>query len=98
VFSEAARKLRIQKSLHGIRKIAAQRCAEAGATVHELNAIFGWTGMKMALRYTEAADRKRLAATGMAKLQQAEQNSNSIPSPSGANAPHPDFSIKKSNC
>lgn len=97
VFSEAARKLGIQKSLHGIRKIAAQRCAEAGATVHELNSIFGWTGIKMALRYTEAADRKRLAAAGMAKLQAAEQNSTSIPSPSGANAPHPDFSIKKSN-
>ena len=97
VFSEAARKLGIQKSLHGIRKIAAQRCAEAGATVHELNSIFGWTGIKMALRYTEAADRKRLAAAGVAKLQAAEQNSTSIPSPSGANAPHPDFSIKKSN-
>jgi integrase len=98
VFSDTARKLGIKKSLHGIRKIAAQRCAEAGATVHELNSIFGWTGTKMALRYTEAADRKRLAATGMAKLQAAEQNSNSIPSPSGANAPHPDFSIKKSTC
>ena len=98
VFSDTARKLGIKKSLHGIRKIAAQRCAEAGATVHELNAIFGWTGTKMALRYTEAADRKRLAATGMAKLKAAEQTGNSIPSPTGANAPHPDFSIKKSNC
>jgi integrase len=98
VFSDTARKLGIKKSLHGIRKIAAQRCAEAGATVHELNAIFGWTGTKMALRYTEAADRKRLAATGMAKLNAAEQTGNSIPSPTGANAPHPDFSIKKSNC
>jgi hypothetical protein len=39
-----------------------------GATVHELNAIFGWTGTKMALRYTEAMDRKRLAAAGMARL------------------------------
>jgi len=29
VFSESARKLGIRKSLHGIRKIAAQRCAEA---------------------------------------------------------------------
>ena len=68
VFADTARKLGIKKSLHGIRKIAAQRCAEAGATVHELNAIFGWTGTKMALRYTEAADRKRLAPAGMARL------------------------------
>jgi hypothetical protein len=36
--------------------------------VHELNAIFGWTGTKMAPRHTEAADRKRLAAAGMARL------------------------------
>jgi hypothetical protein len=68
VFSDTARKQGIKKSLHGIRKIAALRCAEAGATVHELNSIFGWTGTKMALRYTEAADRKRLAASGMARL------------------------------
>jgi hypothetical protein len=68
VLSDSARKLGIRKSLHGIRKIAAQRCAEAGASVNELNAIFGWSGTKMALRYAEAADRKRLAATGMAKL------------------------------
>lgn len=38
-----------------------------GATVHELNAVFGWTGSKMALHYVALADRVRLAAGGAAK-------------------------------
>ena len=54
------------KSAHGCRKIAATRAAEAGATVAQLNAIFGWRGTAMASLYTEAADRKRLALDAMA--------------------------------
>lgn len=61
MFSEAARQAGIKKSAHGVRKIAATRCAEAGATVHQLNAIFGWSGTTMAMLYTQAAGRKRLA-------------------------------------
>jgi hypothetical protein len=38
-----------------VRKIAATRCAENGATVPQMNAIFGWTGERMALHYIEAA-------------------------------------------
>ena len=36
------------RSAHSCRKIAATRAAEAGATVAELNAIFGWRGTAMA--------------------------------------------------
>lgn len=57
------------KSAHGCRKIGATRAAENGATVPELNAIFGWTGTAMASLYTQAAERKRLAARAMAKLE-----------------------------
>jgi integrase len=57
------------RSAHGCRKIAATRAAEAGATVAELNAIFGWKGTSMASLYTEAADRKRLALAAMVKVQ-----------------------------
>src|SRR3990167_6910247 len=32
------------KSAHGLRKLGATRAAEAGATVSELEALFGWTG------------------------------------------------------
>ena len=33
-----------------------------------MNAIFGWTGARMALHYIEAADRRPLAAEAMDKL------------------------------
>jgi hypothetical protein len=56
------------RSAHGCRKIAATRAAEAGATVAQRNAIFGWRGTAMASLYTEAADRKRLAMEAMHKL------------------------------
>ena len=48
-------------SAHGLRKAGAARAAENGATTHELMAIFGWQTVKEAERYTQAAQRKRLA-------------------------------------
>jgi integrase len=59
----------LNKSAHGLRKAAATRAAESGATVHELMAIFGWVDIKEAEIYTRAADRKRLAAKAMNKLE-----------------------------
>lgn len=61
------------KSAHGCRKIGATRAAENGATVAQLNAIFGWRGTAMASLYTEAADRKRLALEAMPKMQTANE-------------------------
>ena len=55
-------------SAHGLRKAAATRAANAGATVAQLEAIFGWSGGRMASLYTRAADRRRLAAEAMHKL------------------------------
>jgi integrase len=60
------------KAAHGLRKVAATRAADNGATVHQLMAIFGWRTEKEALVYTKAADRKRLAAQAMNKLANAE--------------------------
>lgn len=68
-FREACTAAGVKGSAHGLRKAGATRCAEAGATIHELNAIFGWTGTKMAAHYTEKADRARLARQAMAKLE-----------------------------
>jgi hypothetical protein len=45
--------------------------AENGATVPELEAIFTWTGGKMASLYARSADKRRLAKRAMRKL--AEQ-------------------------
>jgi integrase len=64
-FREACRAAGINKSAHGLRKIAGIRCAQNGATVPQMNAIFGWTGAKMALHYIELANREKMAADAM---------------------------------
>ena len=56
------------RSAHGLRKVGATRAAENGATVAELEAIFGWRGGRMASLYTEAANRARLSRQAMNKL------------------------------
>ena len=81
-FKDACRAAGVNKSAHGCRKIAATRAAENGASVAQLNAIFGWKGMAMASLYTEAAERKRLAAEAMAKLQRANETATIPPAPS----------------
>jgi integrase len=68
------------KSAHGIRKAAATRAANNGATVATLEAIFGWEGGQMAALYTRAADRRKLAAEHMEKL---SKTGTSIPAPHG---------------
>lgn len=46
---------------HGLRKAAAVRCAEGGATVKEMMARFGWKRPEMAIHYCDRADDKKLA-------------------------------------
>src|SRR5215831_10598992 len=55
-------------SAHGLRKAAARRLAEAGCSTHEIAAITGHASLREVARYTEAADRKRLAQSAMAKV------------------------------
>lgn len=70
LFKDACRAAGIEnKSAHGVRKIGAARAALAGASVNELNAIFGWTGVQMAKKYTDSADRRRLAEAAMHKIE-----------------------------
>jgi integrase len=61
-------------SAHGLRKLGAQRCAEAGATEHQLMALFGWTSPQQAAVYTKKANRAKLEAAAAPLLQ--GQNSN----------------------
>jgi len=69
LFRKACREAGLHdRSAHGLRKAAATRAANAGATVAELEAIFGWQGGTMAALYTRAADRRRLAQGAMHKL------------------------------
>jgi integrase len=55
-------------SAHGLRKAAARRLAEAGCSAHEIAAITGHASLREIVRYTKAADQKRLAVSAMAKV------------------------------
>jgi len=55
-------------SAHGLRKSSAARAAEAGATAHQLMAMFGWRSLSEAQRYTREASRRRMAHAGMSHL------------------------------
>ena len=54
-------------SAHGLRKAAARRLAEAGCTAHEIGAITGHASLTELVRYTRAADQRRLAEAAMTK-------------------------------
>jgi integrase len=63
-------------SAHGLRKAGATRLAEAGATDHEIMAWGGWTSLKEVQRYTQAANRKRLALRAAGKLKTGTELAN----------------------
>jgi integrase len=81
----------LELSAHGLRKLGAQRCAEAGATEHQLMALFGWTNPQQAAVYTKKANRAKLEAEA-ARLLQAQTINISVPlfpavTPGGTIAP-----------
>lgn len=55
-------------ALHGLRKAAARRLAEAGCTLHEIMAITGHKTLSEVERYCREAEKTRLAESGMAKV------------------------------
>jgi integrase len=88
-FRDACRAAGINKSAHGLRKAAATRAANNGATEAQLEAIFGWEGGKMAALYTQTANRQKLARGAMGTLARTESET-SIPAPDGkVRAPEP---------
>jgi integrase len=53
---------------HDLRHTAAMRMADSGADAFTLAAIFGWSDVRMALRYTHATDEaKRRAVENLVK-------------------------------
>ena len=80
LFAAACRAAGVKKSAHGLRKAAATRMANNGATVAELEAIFGWAGGQMASLYTRSADREALSRGAAGKLSR-DGNETSIPAP-----------------
>ena len=67
-FGEVARKAGVQKNCHGLRKSAAERVAEAGATEFQMMALFGWTDPGMAHHYIKKANAKKLAMQAAAMI------------------------------
>jgi integrase len=67
-FRKACLAAEVPGRLHGLRKAGATIAADAGATPHELMAMFGWTKLSEAERYTEAANRKRLSASAAGRI------------------------------
>ena len=60
--------LPVECTAHGVRKALAKILAEHGATSSELKAAFGWTTSKLADLYTDQANKKDLATSGLERL------------------------------
>jgi len=58
-------------NVHGLRKAASRRLAEAGCTPHEIAAITGHRTLAMVQHYTDAADRAHMAGGAIVKLHSA---------------------------
>jgi integrase len=81
LFRDACNKAGVPgKSAHGLRKAGATRAADNGATVTELEAIFGWSGGGMAALYTRGADRKRASLRAMSLMERPPVSSMCQPS------------------
>ena len=72
-FRAACKAAGVPGSAHGVRKLAATTAANNGATVAQLEAMFGWQGGAMASLYTRSADRRRLAVEGMHMMSNSER-------------------------
>jgi integrase len=69
-----------QCSIHGLRKLAATRLADAGCSAHQVAAITGHKSLSEVARYTRAADQVRLAEQAMAVIEaRTKLSSNATP-------------------
>ncbi len=70
VFTAAMKKAELEGCvLHGLRKAAARRLADAGCSAHEIMAITGHRTLGMVQKYTRGASQTRLAKSAMVKLE-----------------------------
>ncbi len=67
-FEAACIAAQVPGRLHGLRKAGATIAADAGATPHQLMAMYGWSRLAEAERYTREADRKRAAAAAAEQI------------------------------
>jgi integrase len=59
-------------SVHGLRKAACRRLAEAGCSANEIAAISGHASLREVERYTKAVDQARMARNAMARVRTNE--------------------------
>lgn len=55
-------------NVHGLRKLAATRLAEAGCSMHEIAAITGHRTLSMVAHYTRSVDQEKLAGAAILRL------------------------------
>lgn len=83
-FRDACRSAGVKKSAHGLRKVAATRAAQNGATEAELEALFAWKrGSRVAAIYTATANREQLSIGAAHKMLAANEERTSIVTPAG---------------
>ncbi len=70
-----------QCSPHGLRKAAASRLAELGASPHQIMAVTGHTTLKEVDRYTRAATQKAMAESAMALMAGQEKSHSGAATP-----------------
>lgn len=61
-------------NVHGLRKLAATRLAQAGCSVHEIAAITGHRSLSMVQLYTASVDQERLATAAIHRLKTSKAN------------------------
>lgn len=63
-----------ERSAHGLRKAAARRMAEHGASLQDLMDVFGWTNPKIAMHYIHERDKKLAAKRSQRGMLRAGTN------------------------
>ena len=67
-----------QCSAHGLRKLGATIAAENGATLPQLMAMFDWSTPRMAMKYIEAANKKKMAEQAMGLIASGHSENGSV--------------------
>jgi len=62
--------------LHGLRKAASRRLADAGCSEEEIKSITGQTTSQMVQHYIKRANKKKMARAAILKLENDRQTSN----------------------
>lgn len=68
-FGQSCRVANVSASAHGLRKLAAVKLAEAGATESEISAWFGWKSNRQSEVYTRTANRRKLTANAIRRIE-----------------------------